>query len=195
MVDLPTTEQTEKLPLRAIAAYAARAARRARPKLCGVVDDDIAEEALSLVERLASMKDLHPADEVSALELPSRLWTAAIPCDPSVEGWQQHEAAMSLSSASLLVYWAISAALEQDPDRAAQCATGAARDARATTVCAACAFDRPMATAIAEAAWADYRTLLAAFGEHEDVVLGDPIDLSPESLLGPLMGRQIGQGE
>jgi len=180
MTGLPTAEQLKKLPLRAIAAYTARAARRVLPELRGAVDDNIIEEALSLVENVASIEHLDLLDAASAALVASRTVGEAI----SLRG-RQDIAVLSIFSAACTAHLLLMSAFEQH--RAGRYAASAGREAERTARDSVAALDEPMATAAAEAARTDYETLLKTFGEHETVVVGDPIDLSETSFLGALM--------
>ena len=189
MVGLPTAEQLEKLPLRAVAAYVARATRRVLPKLCGIVDDDIAEEAISIPERVASCERLDPADASSALQAAELMAKTAARTVRS----QKYRAPLTICFGTLTAELLLRAAFQKDTERAARYARRAARAAARTADRVVRTLDEPMATAAAEAVRTDYETLLRTFGEHQSVVVGDPIDLSAASLLGPLMGRKGGQ--
>jgi hypothetical protein len=180
MYDLPTIAQLEKLSLRALAAYAARAARRVWPLLRGVVGDTLVEEILSIAEAVASTENLGRLDSPSAMFAASRLSAASISIEKSAS---QTLAVMSMIAAARTAFAVLCCV--SIPDRAfshaahaASAAELAAKEWRA--------LDEPAATQAAQAAIADYETLLKAHARTETNIFGAPIGLDEDSLLGPL---------
>jgi len=180
MINLPTVEELQRLPLRAIAAYAARAARRVRPVVSGVIEDDIIEEALSVIENVAPAERLDLLDAASACLAASRVGGAADALTTST----QQLAAIGIMSAAGTAYAVLQGAME--PKRRGYYAGHAARGAdRAARTCDV--LEETTARAAVEAARRDYEVLLKRSGGDEDVTVGDPIDLSEASMLGRLM--------
>jgi len=178
---LPSAEQLQRLPLRAVAAYAARAARRVQPAVHGFIDDDIIEGAVSIVETIASAHFLECVDPASVPLAASRVAAAAAdaPRIPEV-----HLALMAILRAldtAIEVLGTIEA-----PNRSRYYAGRAAQKAERVARAAADVFDKSAAAAADAAARTDYDSLVKIFGEHDDVLLGDPIDLSESSPLGPV---------
>jgi hypothetical protein len=181
MSDLPTVEQLQRLPLRAIAAYAARAARRVRPLLQGVIDDSVVADILSIVESVVSAENFDRLDSPSVLRAAARLMGASAPIEKSDS---QCLAVMCLNRAALTAYAVLQGAAE--PERASYYAAYAASGAEGAASDLV-ALDEPAATAAAKAARADYEMLLKMLGEHDTVTVGRPIDLSEGSFLGALI--------
>ena len=182
---LPTAQQLGRLPLRAIAAYAARAARRAQTVLCGIIQENILEDAISIVEKTASLEKPDLPDAASAALANSHVMGAAI----SLKRPQEHHAVMSIHYAThtaTLVLLVIQD-LEKNRDREVRYAARAGQTAAKAAEGAVDALDQPMATAAASAAWKDYAALSKRFGEHDTVVVGEPIDLSDISFWGTLV--------
>ena len=183
MADLPTIEELQKLPLRAIAAYAARAARRVRPVLQGVVDDGLVEEILSIVESVVSAEDLGQIDASSAMFAASRIVGASQSIQISDS---QILAVMCLVGTARTAYAVLQCV--DNPDRESRYVAYAASAAE----CAAgdyVALDEPAATLAAKAARADYEMFLKTQGQHETVTVGRPIDLSG---LGSIWPESVG---
>ena len=183
MGNLPTIEELQKLPLRAIAAYAARAARRVRPVLRGVVDDGLVEEVLSIVESVVSAEDLDQLDASSAMFAASRIIGASRSIQKSDS---QAYAVMCLFDAARTAYSVLQCV--DYPHRESHYAAYAASAAE----CAAgdyVALDEPAATLAAKAARADYEMFLKTQGQHETVTVGRPIDLSG---LGSIWPESVG---
>ena len=72
-VSLPTAQQLAKLPLRALAAYAAKCARRGTASLRGVLDDELIELPLRLAEEFATRRELDHSDGIAAPLAASRV--------------------------------------------------------------------------------------------------------------------------
>ena len=180
MTKLPTAEQLKRLPLRAVAAFAARAARRVARELRGAIDEELMERALSSIESVASSERLDRLDAASACLLGSRLAGAAA----ALKTPKQRLSALPVLSGIRAAYAVLQSAAE--PERAeyyaAYAARAAERAARAADV-----LDEPVALAATNAAGADYEMLLRTYGENSAVVLGEPVDLSDRPLLETLV--------
>ncbi len=186
MTGVPTAQELEKLPLRAIAAFAARAARRVEPELHGVIEDEILREALAIVENVASGETIDLPRPRLALVAAARVVEAAVPLDTR----ERHVAALAINSSALVAYAVLSGM--SDPSKLRYYAEYAAREAERAARRAA-RLGETVSLAATEGARADYETLLRLFGEHQTVVVGDPVDLSARSPLGALMqGSQSG---
>jgi hypothetical protein len=173
----------QRLPLRAIAAYAARAARRVEPRLRGAIDCDIIEHAVSLLENVASSEHLDRLDVASALLAASRAAGAAVAAPAMLE---IHLAANCITGAAMTAYHILESTLEP-PERVERHAAYAADAAEWMAACADDVLGELGAGAADAAAQKDYEILLKTFGEHDVVTIGDRIDLSETSLLGPIM--------
>lgn len=179
MTNLPSAKQLERLPVRAVLAYAARAARRMSVELRGTVEDETFQEALSIAESVASAARLDQLGAAAGAFAAARVAGTL----GAIATRQGYLAALSIMDVAGAASNAVLAAVVEKGAR--ESATYVARAAEQ----AASRFDileEPMAAAAIQAARRDYEILLRNFGEHEAVVIGDPIDLSESSLLGPL---------
>ena len=177
MMNLPTTEEVEKLTLRAIAVYAARCARRATPLLRGLLDDEIIELPLRMAEKLGSERHLDISDTAAAPLAAAQIAAAM----DSLNTRQAKLAALSLTRVADVVSMVLNAAT--NPTRE-EWTRGqrmrAARSAVKTPVHVVHALGKAAASIAIEAARSDYEVLLNEFKEHQNVVLGEPIELSEE---------------
>jgi hypothetical protein len=176
MTSLPRAEQIERLTLRAIAAYAARAARRGSVVLRGAFEDELIEEPLRMTEKLASVRDLDQSDAVASALVTARVAQAM----GALTTPQAKLAALCLTRAAGVVRCVLAAAPPSSPEWAPHYIARAAREAAKIPDTAARALGEPAATEAIDAARSDYEILLEEFGEHQDIVLGEPIDLSDE---------------
>ena len=173
MGGLPTAEQLAKLPLRAIAAYAARCARRRGLLLRGAIADEIIESPLKITEKLASVRELDYSDGVTVALAAKRL-AAEMDDLPS----HQARAALGLFRLMHVVGGIITVAQGRaDPQHIHNQIVDAARAAAA--IPDSDVIDES-AVAARIAAMHDYEILLRSFGEHDRLVLGEPIDLSDQ---------------
>ena len=181
MTTLPTAGQLQRLPLRAVAAYAARAARRARIALVGVMGDEIIEEALSIVEDVASAARIDQLDSASAALAASRVAEAM----GGLNTAHERRASLCICAAARTAYAILQAA--DQPARTQHYAAYAARSAHSVAN-STDLLGEAMGITAAKAARADYEMLLRTFGECESVHFGEPMDVSDSSILGRLMG-------
>ncbi len=179
MALLPSHVQLQRLPLRAIDAYAARAARRIRSVLRDAIDDKIVDDALSIVESVASVDHLDRQQAASAAFSASKIAGAA--ANLKMQKRETHLAVFCLLATTRTACAVLLGALE--PSRVAHYAAYAARAAAQAASCAGKILDGDTATAGHDAIARDYEKLLGAFGEHENVIVGQPIDLSATSPL------------
>lgn len=187
MTGLPSAEQLQRLPLRAVVIYAVRSARRVLPALPANMDDCVVEEALMLAEAVTSTESLQRLDP-SPIHLATARVLEAFLVQKELEERRPGEirAVLSINSATRAAAAVLSAACESDrPDRVARHAAYVARAAEATAG-RVDILGETMAAAANVAAARDYEILLKTFGEHEPSVIGDPIDFSVDSLLGTL---------
>lgn len=170
---LPTAEELARLPLRAVVAYAARTARRVSSELHGVVPDQLLDEALRLVEAVSAIDQIEQVDKASLVHAGERVVTAYAAAPAGVKSPQRFLMVFSVVQAGLAAVYAILAALNpgsarHQMKRAAQDAERAARPIRALSAAGS--------LAAMQAARRDYETLVREYGEHDEVVIGDPID-------------------
>lgn len=170
---LPTAHELEKLPMRAVVAYAARAARRSSRKLRGIISDDILENALRLAEAVTVSNTPYEKQSTaiaSAGHGIAKAFGAAPANDRSVE---RLRAVFSLVQATLAAMNLLDAiAARTDTRQFMTRAVGAA--VRAARVVGTSATEANAADI--EAARKDYEVLLQKYGERDDVVIGDPVD-------------------
>jgi hypothetical protein len=144
------------------------------------MDDDIVEQALSIVENVASTDRLNRLDASSALLAASDVVRANVALNTP----KTRLAAMCMFSAARTAYAVLQGASERKPSSyyASYAARAAASVANAVDV-----LDEPAAVLATRAARRDYETLLKVLGESETVTVGEAIDLSEASFLGPLI--------
>ena len=167
MVTLPTVNDLEKLPLRALVAYASRAARR----LCSVFRGDPTEatvkNALSLAEAVVSAEPIADVDIEcligSAAEVVAVLGTVR-------EDIEKYQAAFGFNAARTAWEVVIIASGSCSTVRlAAKAADAAARAAEL--------LDEPQVTCAIEDTHRDYVALLKRFGEQTNIVIGEAFKL------------------
>lgn len=179
---LPTAEELKRLSLRAIVAYAFRAACRVRPMLRDSVEDEIIEKALSFGGQIVSAESFDHLNIAQAVDNMADITAATIELEPL---------ALRIAARSIrLVAWGAYMVLNvidsassserrlRDLERAAKASAAAGR--------AVCALDEPFRSRAIAATRRDYETLLKEFGVHEEGQMGEPIDASEKGILGPL---------
>lgn len=177
MAILPTADQLERLTLRALAVYAERAARRDSVALHRVIDESIVEAPLHILQKVASIRELDWADSVAAPLAASRVLKATA----ALEAPEMKVAAVCLTSAARAAMNLLHAARSgTNVDKARYYRRRAAGAAARVADWAAHVLDGEAAARANDAAAHDYEVLMKTCGQHEDVVLGDPIDLSDE---------------
>jgi hypothetical protein len=176
---LPTANELEKLPMRAVAAYAARSARRCSSGLRGVVADDILENALRKFDTVATTEFIGDVDPASVASASGRITEAYSSAPDDVKSREKACVVFSLMEAALTAMRVLFAAT--DPTNARREMRSAARSAERAVRSAIRADpgigarDRSDAAATADAARQDYELLLREYGEHDGFVVGDPV--------------------
>jgi hypothetical protein len=171
-VSLPTAKELEKLPLRAVVAYAARTARRLSSELRDVVADDILEEALRLVDTVTVADPIIQVDPASVVRASENVTSAYEAAPGDMKSVVKLRMVFSLAHAALAAMYAVLAAEDRsharhNMKRAAEDAQRAIRPVNALTSNAA--------SLAAQAARRDYDVLLQEYGEHEEVIIGEPV--------------------
>lgn len=180
---VPTTEELQRLPLRAVAAYAVSSARRVAVHLKDLMSAEVLNDALARSEAILRMSDLPNADRSSLLYAVSALYgsLSTRDNDPSRD-WIGPCLCLARSARAVDCL----AEAGRDPSKAMKQMERAARFAEAAV--------RPVKglrigeATIGELVRRDYGLLVTKCGWHEDVVMGDP-DLC---LLDAQAGRSIG---
>lgn len=169
---LPTAEQLEKLSLRAIVAYASRAARRISLELRRIVANKVLDDALTRLETVMTTDSIGQVDQAAMIDASARVVAAYQDAPAEQKSVKELSMLFSIVQAALAAMHVVQAAT--NPLNARGQMQRAARAAeRAVYPLAAL---RPDAAAIAtDAARRDFETLLREYGEHDDVVIGDPI--------------------
>ena len=169
---LPTAEELEKLPMRAVVAYAARTARRLSSELRGVIEVEILDDALRLVDAVSTADRIGEIDQVSVIAAAERVAEAYATAPAITKSLKQFRIVFSLVQAALAAMNAIAAAVA--PQRARydmkRAATSAERAVRPID-----ALDELAARSATEAARQDYETLVRVYGQHDDVIIGEPV--------------------
>jgi hypothetical protein len=174
---LPTAEQLEKLPMRAVIAYAARTAHRVSSEFRGIVADDILDDALRQVDIVSTTHLLREVDPASVITANERVIAAYVTAPASMKSVEKFQLLFSLVHAALsamnvLLAVANSSSARHQMNRAAQEALRTVRPLETATF--------ETASAMIDAAKRDYELLLRKYGEHDEVVIGDPIDCFDE---------------
>lgn len=171
-VSLPTVEQLEKLPLRAVVAYAARTARRLSSELRGIIADEILDGVLELVELVSTTDLIGEVDKASVIRAAERVAAAYADAPDRLKSLEKFRIVFSLGHAAEAAMFALLAATDQvnasdDRRLAAEEAHHAVRPIDV--------LGRKAAGAAMQAARLDYEILLGEYGEHEQVVIGEPV--------------------
>jgi hypothetical protein len=170
---LPTAEDLERLPLRAIVAYAARAARRIGPELQTVVADVLIQDVLRLVDSALTPESITGGDKTLVVVMAERLAAAFVEAPVSAQTVVKASLVFSLVQAALAAMHAVLAV--DDPSNARRHIKRAAKCAQ-KAVCPVKSLNGNAVDLAIQAARRDYEVLLREYGEHEDVVLGEPVD-------------------
>ena len=166
---LPTANELERLPLRAVVAYAARSVRRLSAELRGLVADDIVENVLTQVDAVCTYYFLGELDQSAlysaAADVAGAMSTITPPAKIII--------GLSLTRLATAASMVIEAA--EDATRADRCMARAAKRAE-KAVQAIKALDDAAAATASAAAREDYEILLREYGPQNEVVIGDPVD-------------------
>ena len=186
-VTLPTAEQLERLPLRAVVAYAARIARRLSSELRGIVADELLDDALRLIESVSTIDLVNEVDKSSLIRAAERVVAAYADASESLKSVESFRVVFSLGHAAEAAMFAVLAAT--DPENAS--------DNRKLAVDEALYAVRPInalsgsaANAAMEAARQDYELLLQEYGEHDELIIGEPVVCFDKERKGQVNGGQ-----
>jgi hypothetical protein len=166
----PSAEQLQQLPLRAIVAYAARSAKRIAIVLRGVLPDEVINDALDKAELFVTQDCINPSDAEAVLLAASRVASASSELRSKSDSVAY--AALSVFAVATACGFAIAATTGTEQSRAYR--NWAAFHA-ASAASFAKALEESAAQAALTASATDYETLLAEYGEHEEVIVGKPI--------------------
>ncbi len=167
--DLPATQELEKLPLRAVVAYASRTARRVSSELRGMVPDDVLDESLQLIEAVTTTADVRVVDPAAVVQSAERVAAAYASAPEEIKSLAKFRIVFPITQAAIAAMSTCQAAIDpaNTPLYMKRTVEAARRAARAVE-----ALDDACATA---AARRDYETLLAEYGEHKEPIVGGPI--------------------
>ncbi|MFZ1933966.1 MAG: hypothetical protein WCB27_19180 [Thermoguttaceae bacterium] len=174
MTTLPTVEQLERLPLRAIAVYATRAARRARRVLHGVISDETIDSALTIAESVASADSFTFAQSTSASLAASRVAGEAAAI--RTKSREIDYAVLCLLTSTRTASSVMLSVLRSN--RLAYYLHYAARAAEQAASCAVGALSSKTFPCVCDAIVQDYEKSLSIFDTHGAVTVGKPIDTS-----------------
>ncbi len=174
---LPTAEQLERLPIRALVAYAARTARCASLQLRGIVADDILDTALRLVEAVSTTRLISEIDPVSVVCAGERVAASYANVTIAKKSAQRFRMVLSVVQATLTAMYAQLAIENTDGSRhqMARAAEAAQRTAHPIEY-----IRGKTGTAARKATREDYAILFRRYGEHRQVVIGEPVDCFEE---------------
>jgi len=174
MTTLPSTGELKKLTLRALAAYAASCARRGSGALHGVLEEEIIESPLRIAERVASSATPIPRVSIAILDAAlgvTRIFSAVPP--------GKKRAGLCLVALSSVIVGIHEAGRNLvDTNSPGFARRMYLRSIRSAVNIAkwAVPIDGPTEEAV-HAARHDYEVLVQAYGKHEEVVLGEPVDV------------------
>jgi hypothetical protein len=169
---LPTVDELKKLPIRAIVAYAARNARRIAQEFRGIIGDAILDEALELTESVGTADLICEIDASSVVSAAQRVVAAFAEAPESMKTAQKLLLLFSQVQAGMAAMDAILAAKQPSyaPRLMETIAANAQRGSQSIL-----ALDNQAANAAKEAARRDYDILLKEYGQHKEVILGEPV--------------------
>jgi hypothetical protein len=171
MSTLPTSEQLEKLTVRAIVAYAARAVQRVRSELQELIADELMADVILAVENSLTPQSLAQPDSGLALVAAERVVAAYVETPGDMRSAEKSILVFSFVQAALTAMHAVLAVKDRADARGhLKRATQAAELA----VCPTKFLGKDPNDAL-RAAFHDYEILLQEYGEHDEVVLGDPV--------------------
>lgn len=172
---LPSSEELEKLTLRALVVYTARSARRVCAMFRGIIADEILDEELRLLDSVSTTLIISGLDQTSMISASERVVAAYRAAPADMKSVARNQLLFSLVQAALSACYAIEAAA--DPKNARLQMERAARAAQ-RAVSPIESLSISVANEAIEAARRDYDSLLRKYGEHNEVVIGDPLDHS-----------------
>jgi hypothetical protein len=162
--EIPDAQELGKLPIRALIAYAARAARRASGELRGVLPAEVLENAIRVAEAVSTTEEMAATDASGAVSAGHRVAKAYADAPSVNRSASRVRAVFRLVQATLATYWALRAASSPPAGarallaRAASSAARSARPIRPT--------DTRTAAGHASAARQDYDSLLREYGSE-----------------------------
>lgn len=169
---LPTVEDLEKLPLRAVVAYAARTARRLSSELSGIVADEVLDRALRMVEAVSTTDLIEEVDKAAVICAAEQVTAAYADAPANLKSLERFRIVFSLTHAAEAAMFALLAA--NDPASADRWMKHAAKEAQ-RAVAPIAVLNRRDIILMTEAARQDYYTLLRNYGEHEKVIIGESV--------------------
>jgi hypothetical protein len=171
---LPTARMLEKLPMRAVVAYAARTARRLSAELRGIVADDILDDVLRLADSVSTTQLIGAIERGSVMSAAACVASAYAAAPPGVKSVAKRRMMGSVLHAAMVAEHAIDAA--GDAILASWDMKCAALEAERAVRAIEDLSSSQAVNAATEAARRDYETLLREYGEHDEVTIGNPVD-------------------
>jgi tryptophan 2,3-dioxygenase len=189
MTELPCAKDLVKLPIRAVVAYALRFARRLSWNLRNNNAYKTIEKALALAEQVVSSNSLEKIDTASILMAGANVLDSF----SSFQSQQDQIIALAVIRVVTIASLALDAAMYSTDSRFTKYNIDihydqmqVAHSAEAVAHLAEAIANIDIYNSIISAK-RDYEYLLKTYGEHETIIIGDPIDISDNSLLGPLL--------
>ena len=170
---LPTAKELEKLPMRAVVAYASRTAHRISSEFRGIISDDILDDALRVIDSVSMPHRLGEVDAASVIRANERVIAAYVTAPLSMKSEEKFRMLFSLVHAALAAMNALLAAANPSiTSRQMERVADAAQRAVRPLEC----LNGEAAIEAKKAARRDYDILLWKYGEHDGVIIGDPVD-------------------
>ena len=170
---LPTVEELEKLPMRALVSFAARTARRVSSEFRGIIADDILDNALRYIDSVSTAHVLDEVDPASVIRASERVVSAYEAAPAGMKSIEKIRLLFSFVHAALSAMYAILAAHNPSNSRhqlkhAAQVVQRAVGPLES--------LNSEAAKVMIQAARRDYEILLQKYGKYDKGVIGDPVD-------------------
>jgi len=169
---LPTAKDLQKLTLRAIVAYAVRTTRRLCAELREKIGHELFDDSLRLISAVTTANRIQDIDGPSVILAAGRIFEAYASLPESEKSAQRFLMVISVvHSAEVAVFARLAV---RHPNRARHWTENAAQEAEWVSrymqiICGG------MAQTLIEDACKDYEILLQEYGQHSEVVIGDPV--------------------
>ncbi len=176
---LPTAKSIEELPLRAIVAYAARAARKLSVKLRGLIPDEVLDNVLDRTDQTYSSPFFSEIDISLLLHAVADLYGALGSLDDTpVDTFSDaHLAALCIARSATAGYFLVEAGADLMRANYHRARIVQKTELAVNSIASLCTG----ATTFREAAREDFELLVSEYGLHDKVIIGPPVDCFSEN--------------
>jgi hypothetical protein len=164
-IALPTVKDLEKLPLRAVVAYAARTARRLSSELRGIIADEILDNALRTIEAVSTTDLIAAIDNASVIVAAQRVAAAYADAPATMKSLERFRIVFSLIHAAEVAMFVLLAV--SNPRSAGHQMKRAAKEAH-RTVAPIAVLSSKVGGLFADAARHDYDILLSQYARTRE---------------------------